>query len=62
LLSIILISNFPSHERAWLKNDIFSVQVQAVLEVENQESAKEIENIIRQKYEKVTVGPYGNFT
>jgi hypothetical protein len=42
-----------------LKNDIFSVQVQAVLECENLESAKQIENAIRERYEKVTVGPYG---
>jgi hypothetical protein len=48
-----------SHERAWLKSDIFCVQVQAVLEVENMEAAKKVENAIRHKYEKVTVGPYG---
>lgn len=46
------------HERAWLKNDIFSVQVQAVLEVVNSESGKELENAIRNKYEKVVVGSY----
>jgi hypothetical protein len=33
--------------------------VQAVLEVENMEGAKRVENAIREKYEKVTVGPYG---
>ena len=39
------------HERAWLKNDIFSVQVQAVLETVNAENARELENAIRNKYE-----------
>lgn len=46
------------HERAWLKNDIFSVQVQAVLETVNAENARELENAIRNKYEKVVVGSY----
>ncbi len=46
------------HERAWLKNDIFSVQVQAVLEVYNFENAKELENAIRKKYEKVVMGAF----
>jgi threonine dehydratase len=44
------------HERAWLKNDIFSVQVQAVLEVSNAENARDLEGAIRAKYEKVAMG------
>ena len=40
------------HERAWLKNDVFSVQVQCVLEVADAQTAKELENAIRKKYEK----------
>lgn len=48
-----------AHERAWLKNDIFSVQVQAVLEIENSEKAKEVELALRNKYEKVVMGSYG---
>ncbi|RNA15110.1 threo-3-hydroxyaspartate ammonia-lyase-like [Brachionus plicatilis] len=48
-----------AHERAWLKSDVFSVQVQAVLEVENSEKAKEIEEFLIKKYEKVIMGPYG---
>jgi hypothetical protein len=35
------------------------VQVQCVLEVADAESAKEVENAIRAKYEKVVCGPYG---
>lgn len=48
-----------SHERAWLKNDIYSVQIQAVLEVADAESARELERVIREKYEKVEMGSYG---
>ncbi|CAF0704517.1 unnamed protein product [Brachionus calyciflorus] len=48
-----------AHERAWLKNDIFSVQVQGVLEVENSEKARELEMVLRSKYEKVVMGSYG---
>ena len=47
--------------RAWLKSDVFSVQVQAVLEVANAENAKEVEQAIREKYSdhNVVMGPYG---
>jgi hypothetical protein len=50
---------FLRHERAWLKNDVFSVQVQCVLEVADAATAVELENAIRQKYEKVVCGPFG---
>ncbi len=50
---------FLSHERAWLKNDMFLVQVQAVVEIENKEKAQNLEKAIREKYEKVVMGPYG---
>ena len=56
---ILVNENIFSHERAWLRSDIFSVQVQAVLEVENEESAKEIEKIIAEKYENVEVSKGG---
>ena len=38
---------------------MFLVQVQAVVEIENQECAKLLEAAIREKYEKVVMGPYG---
>lgn len=47
------------HERAWIKNDIFSVQVQAVLEVQDAENAKAVEEAVREKYDKIVMGPYG---
>ncbi|CAF0848659.1 unnamed protein product [Brachionus calyciflorus] len=50
-----------AHERAWLKDDIFSVQVQGVLEVENSEKARELEMKLRSKYENVVMAPYGGF-
>lgn len=42
-----------------MKNDMFLVQVQAVIEIENEDSAKALEKAIREKYENVVMGPYG---
>ncbi len=52
---------FVSHERAWLKTDMFLVQVQAVIEIENRECAKILEEAVKQRYgvEKVIMGAYG---
>jgi hypothetical protein len=52
---------FVSHERAWLKTDMFLVQVQAVIEIENRECAKILEEAVKQRYgvDKVIMGAYG---
>lgn len=47
------------HERAWLKSDVFSVQVQAVIETIGEENAREIETALIRKYEFVKIGPHG---
>ncbi|CAF0981816.1 unnamed protein product [Rotaria magnacalcarata] len=41
------------HERAWLKSDMFSVQIQVVLEVRDSEHADEVTKIISENYEDV---------
>ncbi len=38
---------------------MFLVQIQAVIEIENEESAKLLIEAIHDKYGKVVVGPYG---
>jgi len=47
------------HERAWLKSDMFSVQVQAVLEVRDADNARDVEKTLRDNYEQVVFGSYG---
>ncbi|CAF0933091.1 unnamed protein product [Didymodactylos carnosus] len=41
------------HERAWLKSDMFSVQIQVILEVRDREHAKELSDLIRANYDQV---------
>lgn len=41
------------HERAWLKSDIFSVQVTCVVETRNATHAQQLESMLRDKYERV---------
>ncbi|CAF2579419.1 unnamed protein product [Rotaria sp. Silwood2] len=41
------------HERAWLKSDMFSVQIQVVLEVRDSEHAEEVKKIISENYDDV---------
>ncbi|UJR28484.1 hypothetical protein I4U23_009722 [Adineta vaga] len=41
------------HERAWLKSDMFSVQIQVVLEVRDSDHADEVTKIISENYDKV---------
>lgn len=38
---------------------MFLVQVQAVIEIENADSAEALEKAIREKYDNVVMGPYG---
>ncbi len=47
------------HERGWLKSDMFSVQVQAVLEVRDATHAKELETVLRERYDSVLFAQYG---
>ncbi|XP_064607381.1 L-threonine ammonia-lyase-like isoform X2 [Liolophura sinensis] len=44
------------HERAWLKADIFSVQVKCVVETRDQDHADELEKTLRQQYTDVVWG------
>ncbi|ELU10999.1 hypothetical protein CAPTEDRAFT_176201 [Capitella teleta] len=46
------------HERAWLKSDIFSVQVKCVVETRDQEHAAEMERLLRSHYNHVQMGPH----
>ncbi|OWF34823.1 uncharacterized protein LOC110443690 isoform X2 [Mizuhopecten yessoensis] len=45
------------HERAWIKSDIFSVQVKCVVETRDAEQSKELESVLREKYDHVVWGP-----
>lgn len=45
------------HERAWIKSDIFSVQVKCVVETRDAEQSKELEQVLREKYDHVVWGP-----
>ncbi|XP_013413601.1 uncharacterized protein LOC106175947 [Lingula anatina] len=45
------------HERAWLKADIFSVQVKVTVETRDKEHARELEQALRAKYAHVYWGP-----
>ncbi|VDI25518.1 threonine dehydratase, partial [Mytilus galloprovincialis] len=45
------------HERAWLKSDVFSVQVKVVAETRDQEHADEIHAILKANYKQVAWGP-----
>jgi hypothetical protein len=38
---------------------MFMVQIQAVIEIENEECAKSLVEAIKDKYGKVVIGPYG---
>ncbi|KAK3090366.1 hypothetical protein FSP39_011247 [Pinctada imbricata] len=46
------------HERAWLKSNIFNVQVKCVVETRDHEHAAELENALRKKYQQVIWGPW----
>jgi threonine dehydratase len=45
------------HERAWLKKDVFSVQVQAFIETIDGDNANVLIASLRERYENVIVGP-----
>ncbi|KAK7468186.1 hypothetical protein BaRGS_00036599 [Batillaria attramentaria] len=45
------------HERAWLKSDVFSVQVKCVVETRDMEHSKELERKLREVYSQVVWGP-----
>ncbi|KAK2167691.1 hypothetical protein LSH36_25g05016 [Paralvinella palmiformis] len=46
------------HERAWLKSDIFSVQVKCVVETRDQEHCHELELLLRKHYKHIAFGPH----
>lgn len=45
------------HERAWLKTNIFNVQVKCVVETRDQEHSNELERLLRATYMNVNFGP-----
>ncbi|XP_060600742.1 L-threonine ammonia-lyase-like [Ruditapes philippinarum] len=45
------------HERAWIKTDIFSVQVKVVCETRDAEHSEELHQAIKSKYSSYTWGP-----
>lgn len=45
------------HERAWLKSDVFSVQVKVVAETRDQEHADELHEALKETYKQVAWGP-----
>jgi threonine dehydratase len=46
-----------SHERAWLKSDIFNVQVKCVVETRDEEHCRELERLLHSHYASVHFGP-----
>jgi len=46
------------HERAWLKSDIFSVQVKCVVETRDQDHCAQLEKLLKENYTNVRVGPH----
>merc|ERR1719508_389128 len=46
------------HERAWVKQDTFSVGVKVVLETRNRKHSKEVLKILREEYDDVTVSGF----
>lgn len=47
------------HERAWIKNDIFSVEVLVVVETRDAEHAAEMVHILKENYEKLSFTGHG---
>jgi predicted amino acid-binding ACT domain protein len=47
------------HERAWIKNDIFSVEVMCVVETKDSEQAIHMKNILEEKYDHLTITTIG---
>ncbi|XP_071117070.1 L-threonine ammonia-lyase-like [Haliotis cracherodii] len=45
------------HERAWLKSDVFAVQVKCVVETRDADHTKELEQLLRSHYSYVAWGP-----
>ncbi|XP_076440664.1 L-threonine ammonia-lyase-like isoform X2 [Babylonia areolata] len=45
------------HERAWLKSDVFSVQVKCVVETRDMEHSRQLEGKLREMYSSVIWGP-----
>merc|ERR1719384_1082906 len=47
------------HERAWIKNDIFSVEVMCVVETKDAEQANFMKNALMEKYDHLTITSTG---
>lgn len=46
------------HERAWLKSDVFQVQVKCIVETRDEEHSKELETLLRTHYKQVNFGAH----
>lgn len=47
------------HERAWIKNDIFSVEVLVVVETRDAEHAAEMVRVLKENYDKLSFTGHG---
>merc|ERR1719510_2508462 len=47
------------HERAWIKNDIFSVECMVVVETKDAEQANEMKRVLESKYDHLTMTSIG---
>ena len=47
------------HERAWIKNDIFSVEVLVVVETRDSEHASEMVRVLKENYTKLSFTGHG---
>merc|ERR1712109_350086 len=43
------------HERAWIKNDIFSVEISCVVETKDSEQANNMKRVLEEKYEALSI-------
>jgi len=50
------------HERAWLKSDIFSVEVRVMCETRDLEHAVELERVLKEQYKSVHFGHFADVT
>merc|ERR1712088_481319 len=47
------------HERAWIKNDIFSVEISCVVETKDAEQANNMKRVLEEKYEALSITSIG---
>merc|ERR1711936_631849 len=47
------------HERAWIKNDIFSVEISCVVETKDSEQAMHMKKVLEEKYDALSITTIG---